>query len=141
MKEKLVEILHGIQRQPALLSSDIHSLSLSRYEIPPCEPLHDISNIVQNLITELPPHIEDNKVQVDFEKFANATIGDKNQLKGSDARLFAVKLAKFAHQKFTENGIPKEILLLCTSLVESGNDIHLLQRSPSKDSKDNLKTL
>lgn len=118
MKEKLVEILHGIQRQPALLSSDIHSLSLSRYEIPPCEPRHDISNIVQNLITELPPHIEDNKVQVDFEKFANATIGDKNHLKGSDARLFAVKLAKFAHQKFTENGIPKEILLLCTSLVE-----------------------
>uniref|UniRef100_A0A8W8NYK1 Uncharacterized protein n=1 Tax=Magallana gigas TaxID=29159 RepID=A0A8W8NYK1_MAGGI len=36
MKEKLVEILHGIQRPPALLSSDIHSLSLSRYEIPPC---------------------------------------------------------------------------------------------------------
>uniref|UniRef100_A0A8W8L0T5 Uncharacterized protein n=1 Tax=Magallana gigas TaxID=29159 RepID=A0A8W8L0T5_MAGGI len=118
MKEKLVEILHGIQRPPALLSSDIHFLSLSRYEIPPCEPLHDLSNIVQNLITELPTHIEDNKVQVDFEKFANATIGDKNQLKGSDARLFAVKLAKFAHQKFTENGIPKEILLLCTSLVE-----------------------
>lgn len=118
MKEKLVEILHGIQRPPALLSSDIHSLSLSRYEIPPCEPLHDLSNIVQNLITELPTHIEDNKVQVDFEKFANATIGDKNQLKGSDARLFAVKLAKFAHQKFTENGISKEILLLCTSLVE-----------------------
>lgn len=48
MKEKLVEILHGIQRPPAFLSSDIHSLSLSRYEIPPCEPLHYLSNIVQN---------------------------------------------------------------------------------------------
>lgn len=48
MKENLVEIIHGIQRPPALVSSDIHSLLLSRYEIPQCEPLHDLNNIVHN---------------------------------------------------------------------------------------------
>lgn len=66
MKENLVEIIHDIQRPPALVSSDIHSLLLSRYEIPQCEPLHDSNNIVHNYITELLTHIEDNKVQVYF---------------------------------------------------------------------------
>ena len=65
------------------------------YEIPACEPLRDITNVVQNLITELPAHIENKKAQQEFEKFSELTIGDKNQLKGSDARLYAIKLVKF----------------------------------------------
>lgn len=132
MREELATALHGIQRPPPLLSSDIHSLSLSKYEIPPCEPLHDLTNIVQNLITELPSHIKDKVVENEFQKFANATIGDKNQLKGSDARLFAVKLTKFAHQKFTANSISKDIFLLCNSLVEiiSICYSHYKERSP-----------
>lgn len=48
MKEQLVTILHGTQRPPALFSGDIIPLSLSKYEIPPCEPLHDLTSIVQN---------------------------------------------------------------------------------------------
>ena len=110
MKEQLVTILHGTQRPPALFSGDIIPLSLSKYEIPPCEPLHDLTSIVQNLITELPLHIEDSRVRVEFERFSNATIGDKNQLKGSDARLFAIKLAKFVYKKYSENVISKDIL-------------------------------
>ena len=87
---------------------------------------------MQNLITELPLHIEDSRVRVDFERFSNATIGDKNQLKGSDARLFAIKLAKFVYKKYSENVISKDILLLCTSLVEiiSLCYSHYQQRSP-----------
>ena len=69
MQEELTTILHGIQRPPAL----------SVYEIPACEPLHDITNAVQNLITELPAHIENKKAQQEFEKFSELTIGDKNQ--------------------------------------------------------------
>lgn len=64
------------------------------YEVPACEPLHDISNVVQNLITELPSHIENKKAQQEFEKFSEVTFGDKSQLKRSDARQYAVKLAK-----------------------------------------------
>lgn len=47
-------------------------------------------------------HIENKKTQAEFEAFAVVTVGDKNQLKGSDARLFAVKLAKFASQKICQ---------------------------------------
>lgn len=86
--------------------------------MPPGEPLHDITNVVQNLITELPYHINNPDTLKDFEKFSTATIGDKNQIKGSDARLFAVNLAMFAHLKFSEKKISKDIYDLCTSLVE-----------------------
>lgn len=70
--------------------------------MPPGEPLHDIINAVQNQFTELPYHISNPDTLNDFEKFSIATIGDKNQQKGSDARLFAVKLPMFAHLKFME---------------------------------------
>lgn len=55
MQEKLTIIMHGIQRPPALFCSEhCNSDMLTMYEVPGCEPLHDISNVVQNLITELP---------------------------------------------------------------------------------------
>lgn len=72
--------MHGIQRPPALFCSEhCNSDMLTIYEVPACEPLHDISNVVQNLITELPSHIENKKAQQEFEKFSEVTIGDKNQ--------------------------------------------------------------
>lgn len=37
--------------------------------------------VVQNLITELPSHIENKKAQQEFEKLSEVTTGDKNQLK------------------------------------------------------------
>ena len=134
MQEELSSILHGIQRPPALLCTDAQIPSMSYYEIPPCEPLHDLTNLVQNLITELPVHIENKQTQAEFEKFSSVTVGDKNQLKGSDARLFAVKLAKFASQKFAEKKIAPEILQLCTSLVDiiSICYSHYSERTPKK---------
>lgn len=119
LQEELSNTLRGIQRPPAMFSTpeDVFDL-LHDYEVPPGEPLHDITNVVQNLITELPYHISNPDTLKDFEKFSTATIGDKNQIKGSDARLFAVKLAMFAHLKFSEKKISKDIYDLCTSLVE-----------------------
>lgn len=103
LQEELSNTLRGIQRPPAMFSTpeDVFDL-LHDYEVPPGEPLHDITNVVQNLITELPYHINNPDTLKDFEKFSTATIGDKNQIKGSDARLFAVNLAMFAHLKFSE---------------------------------------
>ena len=49
MQEELSSILHGIQRPPALLCTDAQIPSMSYYEIPPCEPLHDFTNLVLNL--------------------------------------------------------------------------------------------
>ena len=119
MQEELTTILHGIQRPPALLCREhFNQETLSVYEIPACEPLHDITNVVQNLITELPAHIENKKAQQEFEKFSELTIGDKNQLKGSDARLYAIKLVKFVSSQYSEGKISKDIVDMCTSFVE-----------------------
>lgn len=103
------------------------------YEVPACEPLHDISNVVQNLITELPLHIENKKAQQEFEKFSEVTIGDKNQLKGSDARLYAVKLAKFVGTQHLEGKIPRDIVNMCTCR----NHFDLLQSTQPKNPKEN----
>ena len=62
LETKLEEIMRGIQRLPALMyynpQNDIHQINLETYEILFTEPLHDISNHIKNLYTELPYHIE-----------------------------------------------------------------------------------
>ena len=83
-----------------------------------CSSLAPGENVfVQNLITELPSHIDVETSNV-FDKFLGAAIGDKNQIKGSDARLFAVKLAIFAYQNHSEKKISVyiyfvEIISIC----------------------------
>lgn len=73
-------------KDPQLFCSEqFQTYVLSSYEIPANEPLHDITNMVQNLITELPSHIQDKSAQAEFQKFSESTTGDKNQLKGSGA--------------------------------------------------------
>ena len=62
LETKLEEIIYGIQRLPALMyynpHNDIHQINLQTYEILLAEPLHDISNHIKNLYTELPWRIE-----------------------------------------------------------------------------------
>lgn len=119
MQEELQSVLHGIQRPTALLTENMDDISfLSSYEILACEPLHDITNVVQNVINELPSHIDNKSTQAEFEKFSSATIGDKNQLKGSDARLYAIKLAKFVNIKHSKYKVTSDMVQLCSSLVE-----------------------
>ena len=80
LQEKLAIELKGIQRPPSFFTAPPYLSDLvQNYEIPPCEPLHDITNIVQNLITEIPCHIDDQSTQKEFEQFSTATIGDKSQ--------------------------------------------------------------
>ncbi|CAC5389542.1 unnamed protein product [Mytilus coruscus] len=99
LQEEMSDLLHGISRPPALLlhypEKSLTESNISCYEVLPCEPLHDISNVVQNIIQELPHHVKQNSTKLELEKFCNNTIGDKNQIKGSDARLYAIKLSKF----------------------------------------------
>lgn len=59
-----------------------------------CEPLHVLTNVIQNLIEEFPYHVPDG-TEEEFLAFSETTIGPKNQIKGFDARLYAVKLDKF----------------------------------------------
>ena len=76
-------------------NKNLNDINSSEYEIIQCEPLHDLTNIIQNIITELPHHFQDQTIASSFHKFCDSIIGNKSQIKGSDTRLFAVKLATF----------------------------------------------
>jgi hypothetical protein len=77
-----------------------------------------VFSIIQHLIEELPYHIENLEARRDLEKFASNTIGEKNQIKGSDARLYAVKLAMFITTKHDEGKISESILELINALID-----------------------
>lgn len=90
--------------------------------IPSCETLHDVTNILQNLITEPPCHIQDwSTPKGIFKKFQhqllfkNCNITYWRQKSGSDARLFAVKLAILPN---LDKKINKDISDLCMTLSE-----------------------
>ena len=122
LQEELTSLLHGIVRPPALMLShpkkSSSELNIGQYEVLGCEPLHDITNLVQNVITELPNHIKDPVVQKQFQHFTATTIGNKNQLKGSDARMFAVKLTKFATTLYINQQLDINIMELINSLID-----------------------
>ncbi|VDI60336.1 Hypothetical predicted protein [Mytilus galloprovincialis] len=122
----LTTTLHGICRPPALITNSPHltskDLNIGKYEILSCEPLHDLTNVIQNVTTELPFHISDSSVQKLFSNFSNSTIGDKNQIKGSDARLFLIKLAQFTSDLHGNGKLEDNIMQLINSLVE-GQDV------------------
>jgi hypothetical protein len=90
----LNDILHGICRPPALMlkspTKSSKELYIDDYEILGCEPLHDITNIIQHLIEELPYHIENLEARRDLEKIASNTIGEKNQIKVPPQVLFSL---------------------------------------------------
>ncbi|CAG2194291.1 unnamed protein product [Mytilus edulis] len=121
LKTLLTETLHGIQRPPALFCPNFDNTctteNLEQYEISNCEPLHDIVNVVQNLITELPYHLDDN-IQKEYLRFFEVTVGDKNELKASNARLYAIKLAHFTNMNYENGLVNADILTICNSLVE-----------------------
>ncbi|XP_062602067.1 uncharacterized protein LOC134263700, partial [Saccostrea cucullata] len=124
VSKQLAEHLEGIQRPPALFCTSMESqnpgkdLNLQKYEVLMCEPLHDISNMVTNLIAELPYHLSNKSMQKEYEIFSNTTIGDRNQIRGSDARLYAIKLTKFTQTKHSEGKVSEQVVDLCNSLTD-----------------------
>ena len=89
LKEKLLEEMHGIQRLPALMFyHPFHSLSdlnIDRYEVLKSEPLHDITNHIKNLYSELPFHFNINQ-RKEFINFIEASYNGKEAKNGSDHR-------------------------------------------------------
>ncbi|KAK3107161.1 hypothetical protein FSP39_008349 [Pinctada imbricata] len=103
LQQNLQDILRCIQCPPVILTTFNESAKsiLNKYELPACEPLHDI-NVVCYIITEL-LSLDDN-VQKEFKNLSGTTVGDKNQIKGSDARHYAVKLTQFCHNQLQLDG-------------------------------------
>jgi hypothetical protein len=53
-------------------------------------------------VTRSPHHMPSSSLQKEYQTFCELLIGDKNQIKGSDARLYAIKLAQFSQSKYEE---------------------------------------
>ncbi|CAC5426079.1 unnamed protein product [Mytilus coruscus] len=122
LQEDLTQLLHGISRPPALMIPEPHlpneSINIQSYEMLCTKPLHDLTNVIQNIITELPYHIQDKEAQKEFQNFYQTIIGDKNQVKGFDVRLYLVELAKFAANLHEQKQIDKNTIQMIESLVE-----------------------
>lgn len=122
VKEELINAHHGIARPPALLFQDLcktaDELNLGSYEIVGCEPMHDLTNIVMHVITELPNCLTDPSTQKEFKRFQAGTVGARTQIKGSNARLFAVQLVKLATTFHEQNLISDNIMQLISSLED-----------------------
>ena len=61
LEDNLTNELQGVQRVPALLfenpTEDLKAINIEDYEILVCEPMHDVSKHIENVLTELPRHI------------------------------------------------------------------------------------
>ena len=93
LEAQLKEELKGIQRVPALSfpaqTTPMKELNLGSYEVVPVEPLHDLKEHINNILKELPKHLNDTESAL-FEEALEAVLSTKEKLRGSDYRLCCV---------------------------------------------------
>ena len=94
----------------------MEDLGLSQYEITLCEPLHDYSNHVKNLLQEIPSHLSKEEKEL-FVSATDAIFKDKQTIRGCDYRDAAVVLPQLLQGK---HNFPNEIIELLSSLCEIG---------------------
>ena len=96
LEGQLKEELKGIQRVPALSfpaqTTSMKELNLGTYEVVPVEPLHDLKEHINNILKELPKHLNDTESTL-FEEALEAVLSTKEKLRGSEYRLCCVVLA------------------------------------------------
>ena len=116
LEKELNHLRKGIQKFPALLQpfpeKQLKDIHLDKYEISPCEPLHDIKGHMANLFEELPKHVS-GAVETEVQKI-KSTILNKDTLRCVDYRKAAVLLSKALHDTAAENSLVQ----LVDTLVE-----------------------
>ncbi|XP_071138377.1 uncharacterized protein [Mytilus edulis] len=122
--------MHGIGKPPALMLPNpkmtSHDLNIKNYEIPCFEPLHDLANMIKNVITELPYQIKDPIIQKKLLHFSHTTNGERNEIRGSDARLALIKLSQFLDEMNSEKkNIDENIIQMVNALVDIVNISYL----------------
>ena len=97
LEDTLVCELHGVQQVPALLfenpTKDLKAINLEDYEILVCEPMHDISNHIANILTELPSHVVNLEHKKLIEETIALTIGGKETKRAFDYRCAIIALS------------------------------------------------
>ena len=119
LQAKLDMELHGIQRVPALLvhtpNVALKNLNLENYEILPAEPLHDVGHHIENVLTELPHHLEDKERQI-FEDCVSACLDGKDSKCGVDYRAALLKITAYSQQNKSLSETPILILETLTEM-------------------------
>ena len=89
LQRDLEEELQGIRRPPLLLldnpQAQLKVRNLHNYEISQLEPLHDIKNLIQMLITEIKSAASPT-LTATIEQIQQGTFMDKNEIRGCDWR-------------------------------------------------------
>ena len=138
LQEILTEHLEGMQRPPSIFMAKptcpTSDINLDNYEVAMFEPLHDIGNLISNVTKELPHHMSDQQTVKEFVRFNEVSLGDKGQIKTSDARLHLVKLALHVEKRYSDGVVSKDIRDIVVSLAEITNicysfDSHRCSRS------------
>jgi len=97
LEKELSSQLQGIQRVPALLyctpMSSFEDHSINTYEALACEPMHDISNHICNVLEELPNHLT-KEVKAIFNETFQITLGGKETKRACDYRYAIILFAK-----------------------------------------------
>ena len=116
LDSELMSQLRGVQRVPALLYSSpatpLEDVGLASYEALPCEPMHDLSNHISNLLEELPKHLTGEQKRK-FEETWELTLAGNETKRTSDYRsaiiLFSRRMRGF---------LPETLQTLLDTLVE-----------------------
>ena len=115
-QKALTTELAGQCRVPALLyhapSTPLEDLGLSKYEILPCEPMHDLSNHITNLLEELPNHVPDDVASL-LQECKDLTLGQKEKKRAFDLRCLIVMISSQLRGK-----APLKVQQLIDTLVQ-----------------------
>ena len=114
--------LHGQQRLPDFLfntpRADLSTLSLCSWEIPEFEFMHDFTNFFSNFMEEMPHHIDNTAAKKQIEQLFSKAKGDRQTLRGCDARLSAIHFASLAHTLYQRDMISSTILQIAQIMPE-----------------------
>ena len=91
---ELTSILEGAQRVPTLLTLNptqtLTSLNLGNYEVLDCEPLHDITGHLNNILPEI-THLLLPPLKTEFQQTLKTTL-PKGKVSGAFIRVAAIKV-------------------------------------------------
>ena len=128
LQDLLTEEMCGKQRVPALLfnnpKASLGDYCLPTYEILPCEPLHDISHHIENVLQEVPAHLTEPESKL-LQESTNLCLGNKESKRGCDYRTALVKITGVLHQS---NIMTEKALALFDTLVEMQRILYTLEK-------------
>ena len=108
--------MHGIQRLPALMHTNpfksLEHLNLNKYEILVNEPLHDISNHIKNIQSEIPYHVDKN-IKSDVQNIIKASFNNKEAKNSVDHRKSLLMITNWFIQNHKNNFITSILRTLC----------------------------